>query len=100
MLWPGYEGPKEQWQAEMERLNRFGLRAFAEALLIHFEFVGIRLNPQSLMETVGKSKKYGRFDAAHVRHQRFMADPHKYINESIRRSKAAKKAARRRKKAR
>lgn len=97
MLWPGYEGPKERWHAELLCMNRYGLVCFVESLMVHFEVIGIRLNRDSLLKTVRDSKKNGKFDAAHQRHLRFMADPNKAIDDSIRRRRAAKKAARRRK---
>jgi hypothetical protein len=97
MLLPGFEGPKEQWQAEMQRVNKYGLLAFICTLMDHLDALTGGINRESLLESVRHSKKWGKWDAEHAEHIRFMRDPDKFFDEKIRRIKAAKKAARRRK---
>jgi hypothetical protein len=99
MLTPGYEGPKEQWQAELQSVNKLGLLSFIEILMAHLDAWSGGMDRASLLKTVRRSKQYGEWDAAKKRHELFMANPEKVIEEMMRRSRTAKKAARRRKKA-
>jgi hypothetical protein len=98
MLYLFCEGPKEQWQAELDRLSRQGLIYFALQLIDHHEFAFGRLDRKSLIEAVGHAKKIGKSLAAIDRHNRYNADPDKFIDALVRRSRSAKRAARRRKK--
>jgi hypothetical protein len=97
MLTPGYEGPKEQWQAELQNVNKLGLLSFIDILMVYLDVWSGGMDRASLLKTVRLSKQYGEWDAAEKRHERYMADPEKVLDEMIRRSRAAKKAARRRK---
>jgi hypothetical protein len=99
MLLPGYEGPKEQWHAELQSVNRFGLLCFIDSLVLHLDCITGGMKRDSLLDTVRTSKKFGKWDAGHARHMRLMENPRKFIDEQIRRSQAGKRAARRRKKA-
>jgi hypothetical protein len=100
MLLAGFEGPKEQWRAELESVNKLGLLVFADSLMMHLDAITGGMNRDSLLKSVRFSKKCGKWDAATKLYAQFKADPDKVIDEAIRRSRAAKKAARRRKKAR
>lgn len=100
MLIRGYAGPKDQWQAELEKLSRFGLIALTESLKWHLDAIVGGLQRDSLLKAVRGAKRAGRLDALHADHVRYFADPEKWLDEKVRRSKAAKKAARRRKRAR
>jgi hypothetical protein len=100
MLLTGYLGPKERWHAELERVNKPGLLAAIESLMLHLDVITGGMDRDSLLKLVRQSKQYGKWDVVDKRNARFMADPQKAIDESFRRSRAAKKAARRRKKSR
>jgi hypothetical protein len=97
-LMHSFEGPKEQWHAELQRLNKYGLLSFIDTLVFHLDCITGGMKRESLLETVRNSKKYGKWNAAHAEHIRLMRDPKKFFDEKDRRSRAAKKAARRRKK--
>jgi hypothetical protein len=98
MLTVGYEGPKEQWHAELESVNKLGLLTFIEILMTHLDALTGGMDRESLLKTVRNSKKYGKWDAMHKRFKRIMENPQAVYEEKMRRSRAAKKAARRRKK--
>ncbi|MDR3797990.1 MAG: hypothetical protein P4K93_07545 [Terracidiphilus sp.] len=100
MLTPGYVGPKEQWQAELQNVNKFGLLSFIDILMAHLDAWSGGMDRASLLKTVRRSKQYGEWDAAEKRHERFMANPTKAVDEMIRGSRAAKRAARRKKRGR
>jgi hypothetical protein len=98
MLFPGYEGPKEQWRAELESVNKFGLLDFIDVMVSHLDFITGGMQRESLLTAVRSSKKYGKWDAQNLDHQRMMADPTKYFDERDRRARSAKRASRARKK--
>jgi hypothetical protein len=97
MLWSGFEGPKEQWHAESQRLNKYGLLSFIDALVSHLDCITGGMKRELLLEAVRNSKKYGKWDAEHAAHVRMMQNPRKFFDEKDRRSRASKKAARRKK---
>lgn len=99
MLFPGYEGPKEQWRAELQSVNKLGLLRFIDSIMCHLDLSIVTGMPRDiLMDTVRSSKKWGKWDAQHLDYQRMMADPRKYFAERDRKSRSAKRASRRRKK--
>ena len=95
MLRPFEEGPRERWQAEMEKLDREALLVLTRSLLSTLRYLG--LGSHIGLDDIRAAKKQGRFVALSKRSDRFLADPQKFVAESVRRSKAAKRAARRRK---
>jgi hypothetical protein len=99
MLYPGFEGPKEQWRAELESANKLGLLSFIDSLMVHLDWITGGLERESLLKTVRNSKQYGKWDAQHLEHMRLMANPRKFLEEKDRRARSAKRAARRRKRA-
>jgi hypothetical protein len=100
MLLKGYEGPKEQWHAELERVNKHALLSAIEFLVLHLDVITGGMDRDLLRALVRRSKQYGKWDAVDKRNARFLENPDKFIHERVQRSRAAKKAARRRKKAR
>lgn len=100
MLTLGYEGPKEQWQAELEKVNKLGLLTFIDLIVSHLDAITGGTNRDSLLKSIRLSKQYGKWDAAHNRHERYVANPKRFIDAVLRRSRAAKKAARRGKRGR
>lgn len=100
MLLPYLEGPKECWQAEMESVNREGLIVLAGQFFEILKGMEWAISRKTLEGWIHDAKRVGKSFAAIRRHQRYTAGPDKYIDEMIARSRAAKKAARRRKKGR
>ena len=79
----------------MDRLSRYALLSLVRALLrimIRYFFVDLT---ELLPELIVDAKENGRYLSASARHERFMRDPDAYI----RRIRAAKRSARRRKRA-
>lgn len=95
MIWLlpcGYSGPKDRWQTELEKVSRSGLLHLVHSLaFVHC------ITRDDMVKAARSAKTAGSADDAHKAYMRFMADPGKAIDESIRRARAAKKAARRRK---
>lgn len=91
------EGPKEQWRAELERVNVHGLRILIDGLIFELECYRGPGYKATLLERVRNAKKFGKWDAKHASFMRLMADPLAYARTSRRRSRSAKRAARRRK---
>ena len=83
----------------MDRLSRYALLSLVRALLRimswHF-FVDLT---ELLPELIVDAKENGRYLSASARHERFMRDPDAYIDQKVRRIRAAKRSARRRKRA-
>lgn len=100
MLFPGFEGPKEQWHAELDRLNKYGLLAFINTVMMHLDALTGGTNRESLLKTVRRSKQYGKWDSEQARFMKYKENPRKYIAEAERRRVSAKRAARRRKRGR
>jgi hypothetical protein len=98
MLIPGFEGPKEQWRAELEHANRLALLDFIDVILVHLDSVVGGMKRDSLLETARESKKHGKWMASHKRTARMIENLRKFFDELDRRQRSAKKAARRRKK--
>jgi len=89
------EGPKTQWEHEMERLPKQGLIFMVWVLL---RTGGYHQDHAEILSFVREAKQVGRSRNQTIRIQRLLADPRGYSRECERRSKAAKRAARRRKK--
>ena len=100
MLFPGFEGPKEQWRAELDRVNKYGLLAFIDTTMMHLDALTGGMNRESLLKTVRLSKKYGKWNSEQTRFMKYKENPRKYIAEAERRRVSAKRAARRRKRGR
>ena len=99
-LFPGFQGPQEQWRAELQSANKIGLLHFIDRMAWTLDLLtGGNANRESLLEAVRTCKRYGKWDAAHISHERMMADPHKFFREQDRRKRSAKRAARLKKKA-
>ena len=84
-------GPIDKWQHDLEKLSRHALIELA------LELTFFRNDRDALADMVARNKRFGRFRSGHERYVRFIADPEKAIATAIRRSKAAKKAAKRKK---
>jgi hypothetical protein len=97
MLLPHQVGPKERWQSDLEQLNRDGLIYLVGIFIAVLKYARWIIPISDLEGWIHDAKSAGKSFAAMRRHQRYQADPDKYIDEVIRRSRAAKKSARRRK---
>lgn len=100
MLFPFVEGPKERWQHNLESLTRDGLFYLAGQLFEVLKGLNWIISRDTLEGLIVESKRAGKNFAAIRRHRQYQADPDKYIDAVIRRSRAAKKAALRRKRTR
>lgn len=100
MITIGYIGPKEQWQVELEKVNKHGLLHLIDLLVYRLSLFTVRIEKEDLLKSIRIAKKYGRTDAALLDYQRMQNDPDRYFAEMKRRSTAAKRSARSRKKAR
>lgn len=89
-------GPKDKWQYDLEKLSR---AALVEAVIEMQHFLSIyshgSYDREGMVEILARCKQYGKWANQAARHQRFISDPEGEIDRSIRRLKAAKKAARR-----
>jgi len=92
------EGPKEQWRAELDRVNRDGLLIFIESCMSTLDILTGRMSRQSLVDGVRNAKKWGKHMSRSRSIDRFLEDPKSAIAETTRRRAAAKRGARRRKK--
>lgn len=96
-----YEGPKERWRAELDKLNTFALQNLIEQLVAIAEILPFGMKRDlDLLDMIENSRHIGRSIAHGRRVQRFLDDPKRSTAEWVRRSKSAKKAARRRKQGR
>ncbi len=94
MILPGYIGPLEQWQVELRKASKSGVIERLEWLL----FVQ-GASPETCLKIAKVAKQQGRWIDAHIAHLKFMENPRAAVERAWKKSKAAKKAARRRKKA-
>jgi hypothetical protein len=97
MLLSGYVGPRERWDAELEKVNRHGLIRIVRSLLFERTILVGQLGEDALLTLVATAKKSGTTDALLSRLYRMETNPVKSYEEYLRRSRAGKKAARRRK---
>jgi hypothetical protein len=90
-------GPKEKWEADLQKMSRAALvEVVVEMqwrLALHYGGFG----QECMAEILERCKKYGRWANQAARHQRFIDNPDKVIDQEIRRLQARKKAARRNK---
>lgn len=91
------EGPKEQWQAELDSINRHGLVYLAGRLMTILGFLKWAMPDYDVLFEIRNAKRIGAHLAAIERHKKFELDPDGEIDKILRRRTAAKKAARRRK---
>jgi hypothetical protein len=92
-------GPLEQWQHELRKVSRSGLVELVEDLIFLVQGLGAHSSNGALVKTMQRAKTSGRAIDAHSGYMRLVNDP-KEIDRVIRKSNAAKKAARRRKRER
>ncbi len=94
MILPGYIGPLEKWQVELRKASKSGILERLEWLIFVFN-----ITPEKCLAIAKEAKKEGRWIDHHNAHLKFMQNPSAALEASVKRSKAAKKAARKRKKA-
>ncbi|QHN04389.1 hypothetical protein FTO74_14230 [Granulicella sp. WH15] len=87
-------GPKTELETELEKVSKSGLIHLAKSLA-RFSWLH---REDLLLELVRNAKRMGSALDAQARMQLLINDPDKFIEGAMRRSKAAKKGARRRKK--
>ena len=85
-------GPKEKWQSDLQKLNR---AALVEAVT-ELQFIR-HIDGEEMVDLLARAKKYGKWANEMARYQRICADPERAIDQQIRRLKAKKAAARRKK---
>ena len=90
-------GPKDKWESDLQRLSRAALVEVVVEMQWRLQLCSGSFDREQMTELLDRGKKYGRWANDHALHQRFMADPEAAIDRSIRRLKAAKAAARRKK---
>lgn len=96
MIFFGQPGPLDLWETEIEKLSHSGLVHMVKSMHTLLPFHRDR---GDMLASVRSARKIGRsIDACH-RYDKFKADPDAAIAASVRRQRAAKKAARRRKRA-
>jgi hypothetical protein len=91
------EGPKEQFQAELDSVNRHGLIYLIGRLTMLLGFVKWAMPGYDFLFEVRNAKRLGKHLAAIERRNKFELDPDGEVDKILRRRAAAKKAARRRK---
>jgi hypothetical protein len=93
----GMIGPKDHWQAEMEKCSKSGLIYLAESLLtVYLQ----DLNRDQLLRNVKNAKRVGRFEDKMRSWDRRDEDPDRWEEQRLQRRLRAVKAARKRKKER
>lgn len=88
----GYLGPKDRWQVELAKVSKDGLVDLVE----HFAAI-FGVTRENMLKQCQQSRKWGRFQNGQKRMEAYRADPDKFIEQLARKSQAAKKAARQRK---
>lgn len=95
-LYP-FEGPREEWQHKVAKLNKIGLLEFIDGLVQHFKFVGINLDRNSLLRSIESCRRWGKDAARWAETEKLLTDPRSFYDEKDRRARSAKRAAKRRK---
>jgi hypothetical protein len=90
---PGFRGPNEQWQAELEKVSKLGLIDLIEELVFVYG-----IPRENLLQKVRAARSTGRFLNALRQHDELRSDPARWFEKKLRQRASAKKAARRRKK--
>lgn len=90
-------GPMDKWEHDLEKMSRAALVALVTDLHFRLHLYHPIFDRDAMTKLTDEAKQHGRWLNSHARYQKFKADPDKAIAQSIRRSKAAKKAARRNK---
>jgi hypothetical protein len=93
-------GPKEKWHSDLEKLSRAALVEIVLRMQFRLLLLGGSFAAEEMAELIEHCKKMGRWANEAAAFQRYLADPKKAIDQTIRRMKAAKAAARRRKRER
>jgi hypothetical protein len=85
-------GPKQEWEIELEKVSKSGLFWMTRSLMRW-----MWTDPKELLESAKNARRMGKRLDLTARINRLLEDPAGYTRASMRKSDAAKKAARRRK---
>jgi hypothetical protein len=91
---PGFVGPKDHWEVELEKVSKSGLIDLVEIIVAIYLPYPSR---EKLLAMVKDSRKQGRFLDAMKQHAERNADPDRWFDKKIRQRAASKRASRRRK---
>jgi hypothetical protein len=89
---PGFPGPKDHWEVELEKVSKLGLIDLIESIAaVYLPY----LSRETWLKNVLAAKKMGRFLNAMKQHDEYRADPDRWFAKKSRQRASAKKAARR-----
>jgi hypothetical protein len=92
---PGFPGPKDHWEMELEKVSKLGLIDLVEMLAaIYLPSV----SRESWLTLVQSARKTGKFLDSMKQHDEMNDDPDLWYEKRLRKRASAMKAARRRKK--
>ncbi len=94
MILTGFIGPLDKWQVELRKASKNGLIERLEWVAFVRDW-----SREDCLKMAQVAKQQGRYIDAHEAHLKFMQDPRAAVDKAWKKSVAAKKAARRRKKA-
>ena len=94
---PGFPGPKDHWEVELQKVSKLGLIDLVEFIVaVYLPY----MSRETLLKQVKDARKQGRFLDAMKQHDEYRADPDRWFAKKSRQRASAKKAARRKKKER
>ena len=87
-------GPKEKWEADLQKMSRAALVEVVVEMQWRLDLRYGDFGQEPMTELLERCKRYGRWKNEAARHQRFIDNPDKVIDQQIRRLQARKRAAR------
>ena len=91
---PGFIGPKDHWEVELEKVSKLGLIDLIEFIAaIYLPF----MSRETWMKNALDARKHGRFLNSVKNYEEMKANPDRWYEKKSRQRASAKKAARRRK---